>query len=224
MKRFLISAALAAALLTLPAFAGTPRSGWDAYLAGNYTGAYAELKPLADAGHPAAQYYLGTLYAHGKGVARDAAMALELYRMAAGQGHGGAQFALGFALYQAGDYAGAAPWLSQVARSNAMAASLVGRMYLTGKGVFQDDDTAFRYLSVAADAGVRDALYLRAVMYAEGRGTYQDLVEAYAWLSVLSFQGYPGAQNKLDEVRGLLPEEDMYAANARAGTLALQMR
>lgn len=222
MKRVLAGAALAA-FLAFPALAGTPQSGWDAYLAGDYAKAYGELKPLADGGHPAAQYYLATMYAHGKGVARDDARALDLYRTAAERGHGGAQFVLGFALYQAGDHAAAASWLSQVARSNATAASLVGRMYLSGKGVFQDDDTAFRYLSMAADGGDRDAQYFRAAMYAEGRGTFQDLVEAYAWLSVLSFQGHPGAEAKLASVRARLPEEDMYAADARAGTLALQM-
>ena len=223
MKRALTGAALAA-LLAFPAFAGTPQSGWDAYLAGDYAKAYSELKPLADSGHPAAQYYLAALYAHGKGVVRDKAMALDLYRMAAERGHGGAQFALGFALYQASDHAGAAKWLSQVARYNATAASLVGQMYLSGRGVFQNDDTAFRYLSMAADAGDRDAQYFRALMYADGRGTWQDLVEAYAWLSVLSFQGHPGAEIKLMAVRAQLPEEDSYAADARAGTLALQMR
>jgi len=222
MKRFLAAAALAA-FLTLPAIAGTPQSGWNAYLAGNYAKAYAELKPLADGGHPAAQYYLATMYAHGKGLARDEAMAIDLYRTAAERGHGGAQFALGFTLYQAGDHTDAALWLSQVARVNATAASLVGQMYLTGRGVFQDDETAFRYLSLAADAGNRDAQYFRAVMYADGRGTYQDLVEAYAWLSVLSFRGHPGAELKLEAVKAQLPEEDMYAADARAGTLALQL-
>ena len=223
MKRVLIGAALAA-FLAFPALAGTPQSGWNAYLAGNYAKAYRELKPLADSGHPAAQYYLATLYAHGKGVTRDEAMALDLYRIAAERGHGGAQFALGFALYQVGYHAGAAKWLSQVARSNSAAASLVGQMYLSGRGVFQDEDTAFRYLDMAADAGNRDAQYFRAVMYADGRGTWQDLVEAYAWLSVLSFKGHPGAEAKLMTVRAQLPEEDMYAADARAGTLALQIR
>jgi uncharacterized protein len=223
MKRVLIGAALAA-VLAFPALAGTPQSGWNAYLAGNYARAYSELKPLSDRGHPAAQYYLATLYAHGKGVERDEATALELYRKAAERGHGGAQFALGFALYQASDHAAAAKWLSQVARSNPTAASLVGQMYLSGRGVFQDDDTAFRYLTMAADAGDRDAQYLRAVMYADGRGTWQDLVEAYAWLSVLSFNDHPGAEFKLMAVKAQLPEEDMYAADARAGTLALQIR
>jgi len=77
---------------------------------------------------------------------------------------------------------------------------------------------------MAADAGNRDAQYFRAVMYADGRGTWQDLVEAYAWLSVLSFKGHPCAEAKLMTVRAQLPEEDMYAADARAGTLALQIR
>ncbi len=164
------------------------------------------------------------MYAHGKGVARDEDQAATYYRQAAEKGHAPAQFSLGLLLHQHGEYERAVKWLTQAASSNTTAQSLVGRMYLTGRGVYQDDATAFRYLSKAADGGDLDAQFLRAGMYAVGRGTDTDLIEAYAWSSVLSFQGYPGAADRLAEVEGKLNEADRYAADARAGALALQIR
>ena len=45
----------------------------------------------AEQGHAKAQYNLGTMYYNGEGMPQDYAMAREFFRVAAEQGHAGAQ-------------------------------------------------------------------------------------------------------------------------------------
>jgi TPR repeat protein len=54
---------------------------------GEYTVAHRELLPYAEAGNAEAQYRLGWMYEHAKGVWGDDKEALKWYRLAAGQGH-----------------------------------------------------------------------------------------------------------------------------------------
>ncbi len=53
------------------------------------------MRPLAEKGHPVAQYNLGHLYAHGTGVKRDYTEAVKWYRLSAAQGFVHAQHELG---------------------------------------------------------------------------------------------------------------------------------
>ncbi len=92
-RRTLLAAALS---IGFPAQAwADAESGWRAYLAGDHAAAAGELGPLAEAGEAQAQFYMGTLAEQGAGVPQDYRRALEWYALAAGQGHAGAQFALG---------------------------------------------------------------------------------------------------------------------------------
>ena len=68
--------------------------GLDAYYEKDYETALSEWKPLMEAGVARAQYYLGILYEHGKGVEKDLAWAIQLYRYAAEQGDVRGQYAL----------------------------------------------------------------------------------------------------------------------------------
>ena len=88
--------------------------GIRAAQAGDFDTALRELRPLAKQGHAGAQYNLGVMYLHGKGVSQDYAAALKWYRLAAEQGHAIAQYALGF-MYDNGngvlqDYVEALKW------------------------------------------------------------------------------------------------------------------
>jgi hypothetical protein len=69
--------------------------GVDAYNRGDYSRAYAEWLPRANAGEASAQFYLGVLYDAGEGVPQDYAQAASWYRKAADQGNPGAQYHLG---------------------------------------------------------------------------------------------------------------------------------
>lgn len=72
-------------LAVLPARADY-QSGVDAYYKGDFTTAYNEWLPLAEAGDAVAQNSLGALYDHGLGVTEDNAEAVRWYEMAAQQG------------------------------------------------------------------------------------------------------------------------------------------
>jgi TPR repeat protein len=68
--------------------------GFSAYQKGDYQTALKEFKPLAEQGDIKAQFSLGVMYAHGKGVAQDYQQAIYWYQKAADQGHANAQFNL----------------------------------------------------------------------------------------------------------------------------------
>lgn len=72
--------------------------GYAAYKMGQYDDARAIWLPLAEAGDPRAQEYVGMLYEHGQGVAAEPATALFWYRKAAASGDVTAQYNLGVAL------------------------------------------------------------------------------------------------------------------------------
>ena len=61
--------------LARPAAAGMAEAE-AAYDRGDYETAHAELRPLAEAGHAAAQLYLGVMSENGQGLPRDDAAAL----------------------------------------------------------------------------------------------------------------------------------------------------
>src|ERR1700722_4194549 len=85
-----------------PADAGpTLGQGVAAMARQDYAAAVAILSPLAQNGDPAAQAYMGYLYAIGRGVPQDYTQAALWYRRAAEQGHAGAQYELGL-LYDKG--------------------------------------------------------------------------------------------------------------------------
>jgi TPR repeat protein len=96
-----LGALLMAAALGPAVAAPTLRRGVTALARQDYARAVAILGPLAQNGDPAAQAYLGYLYAMGRGVPQDYTQAAIWYRRAADQGHSGAQYQLGL-LYDKG--------------------------------------------------------------------------------------------------------------------------
>ena len=75
--------------------------GLKASLAGDYTTALKEWKPLAEQGHALAQSNLGLMYKNGNGVPQDYTEAIKWYRLAAEQGDILSQFSLGY-MYRKG--------------------------------------------------------------------------------------------------------------------------
>ena len=80
---------LAAIILVLglaaPATAGPYEDASDAYVNGRYETALRLWQPLADQGHPGAQYGLGLLYDMGRGVAKSSVMAHMWFDLSAAQ-------------------------------------------------------------------------------------------------------------------------------------------
>ena len=95
------------------------QDGLAAYDAGDLAAAFAEWRPLAEAGDTGAQVALAGLYMDGVGVARDLKLAIHWYRRAAEAGSAVAQLNLGD-LYGRGvgvprDAVRAYIWLSRAA-------------------------------------------------------------------------------------------------------------
>jgi hypothetical protein len=101
----------------LPALAADRlRLGMSAAAAHNYVRAAEIFLPLAVAGDPRAQSFLGFMYANGQGVPQNYMVAAGWYRCASDQGFANAQFMLGL-LYDRGqgvpqDYVMAYVWLN----------------------------------------------------------------------------------------------------------------
>jgi uncharacterized protein len=94
-------AVLALAVLP-PAQAASLRAGLAAYERQDFNAAAAILRPLAIAGDPRAQSYVGYMYATGRGFPQNYNVAAYWYFRAANQGETTAQYMLGL-LYDKGD-------------------------------------------------------------------------------------------------------------------------
>ena len=86
-------------LVVLPGSKGlTPdtdfKQGLTAFEQGDYATAARIWGPVAERGNARAQYYLGAMYAYGKGVSRDYQKALAWYSRAAEQGDVASQYNL----------------------------------------------------------------------------------------------------------------------------------
>ena len=140
-------------------------------------GEYAEsirlLKPLVEAGDPAAMNAMGFHLDNGYGVAKDSRAAAEYYRKAAEKGNAVAQF-------------------------NLAAMVKKGR----GIGVPRADRMAAVWFRKAAEHGDGDAQFELGSMYREGRGVPSDAVSAYAWLALAASADTADkeAARSLDEV------------------------
>ena len=112
---------------------GNWQKGVYAYKAGDYTAAFAILKPLAEAGGAEAQAWLGFMYDEGRGVSQNYAEAVKWYRLAAEAGDASAQNNLGV-MYADGkgvsqDYAEAVKWFRRAAeQGNATAQETLDRL------------------------------------------------------------------------------------------------
>ncbi len=73
----------------------------------------------------------------------------------------------------------------------------LGRQYLNGEGVKQDDKQAVHWWRLAAEEGNADAQCSLGMAYWEGQGVKQDDEQAVHWFRLAAEQGDAGAQNNL---------------------------
>ena len=193
--------------------------GREAAKRGDYPTAMRILRPLADQGDAAAQFYLGLMYASGQGVPQDYAVAVSWYRKAADQGLAKAQNNLGF-MYEnehgvPQDYAVAVSWYRKAAdQGYPSAQNHLGFMYENGYGVPQDYAVAMSWYQKAADQGLASAQGSVGLMYANGRGgVSQDYAAAVSWYQKAADQGDAWAQRLLGitySSKGV-PQDDVLA-------------
>ncbi len=94
---FLVAVHLGTILMlapTRPALADL-EDGRVAFKRGDFSAALSEWEPLAEAGDPYAQFYLGLMYYDGIGISQNLLEAEKWFRMAGDQGHAPAQISLG---------------------------------------------------------------------------------------------------------------------------------
>ncbi len=196
---------IAVALLVLAAtlaVAADFDAGVEAYHRGDYASALREFRPLAVQGDAAAQYNLGVIYAHGKGVPEDDREAAYWYRQAAEQGNAAAQFNLGV-IYAHGkgvpeDDREAVYWYRQAAeQGDADAQVVLGYKYDRGQGVPEDDREAVYWYRQAAEQGHATAQFALGYKYDHGQGVPEDDREAVYWYWRAAEQGDAGAQDAL---------------------------
>ncbi|MGH7255306.1 MAG: tetratricopeptide repeat protein, partial [Nitrospirales bacterium] len=142
------------------------QEGIDAYQRGQLAKAFDIFGPLASAGHPAAQYYLGILNQIGRDLQPNVEEALRWFRKAAEQGHAAAQYQLGLLYYQGllvpQDYVEAARWLRKAAEQGEPTAQyLLGVVYDEGRGLPRDVVQAYLWLTLAARHGYPPADVVR---------------------------------------------------------------
>lgn len=136
------------------AVAQTGDSGVDAYRQGDYAGAVAAWRPLAEAGDPDAQLKLAMAYRAGLGVAKDDAASLAWTRKSADAGWAAAQAELGTRYLEGDgvgrDYGEARKWFERAAdQGHGLAQNNLGFLYANGQGVPQDDMRAYMWFALA---------------------------------------------------------------------------
>jgi TPR repeat protein len=102
------------------------------------------------------------------------------------------------AAYGKGDYARASRLSRPLAENgDARAQSMLGLLYLHGRGVPQDDLGAAYWFRLAADQGEARAQFNLGLMYAEGRGMPHDYAEAARWYRLAADRNHAQAQYNL---------------------------
>jgi uncharacterized protein len=114
--RIVLAALVFALACAGPAAAQSLQAGVAAYEAQDYAVAAKILLPLAEQGNAKAQTYVGSMYAHGRGLPQDYIAAARWYRAASERGIPVAQFMLGM-MYDKGqglpqDYVLAYAWIN----------------------------------------------------------------------------------------------------------------
>ena len=185
----------------LVAPAGPPQESGPS--APRYLERYEDYLKLAEAGDAKAQFMVGFMLEHGKGVRRDTAEATRWYRRAAEAGEAGAQTTLGVIL--GFGHHGVRPDLGEAAKWFRLAAEQgeptgqanLGVALYRGRGVEPNAREAAVWLRRAADQGEKMAQGMLGDLYREGAGVTKDLSAALKWYRMSADQGWGLAQYAL---------------------------
>ena len=141
----------------------------------------------AEQGHAEAQFVLGLMYEHGRGVDQSLLKAAGWYKRASQAGHAGAMNNLGCMYYEGSglhrDAEKAAElFLKAAGHGHASAQFNLSIMYLFGKGgIKRDPAKAFKWCLSAAEQGDVSACYRLSWLYEHAVGTSHDGRLARLW-------------------------------------------
>lgn len=210
-------------------FAGSYEDGAVALKSGDYATALQIWKPLAEKGDVRAQIYVGRMYQHGWGVARNYKEAVNWYQLAVKQGDELAEkmlawmFDSGSSAFADGDYVTALRiWKPLAEKGYPKAQDSLAGMYKEGLGVAQDHKKALKWYRLAAEQGYAGGQYGLALMYRQGVGVPQSYVHAHMWFNVAAVSG-GGVFGKIMRVERQAISEKMTAAQIeRAQEMAIK--
>ena len=153
------------------------------YEQGDFSAAFLEIQPAAEAGNPDAQHNLGVLYDRGLGVGKNSREALKWFRKAAIQGQPAAQYNLGLILIRGEGVpvnpSEAATWFKKSADQGlAEAQYSLGLLYQRGEGVPQNYREAIGLFRSAGEHGYPAAYYSLGLMYRYGEGVPASAAES----------------------------------------------
>jgi hypothetical protein len=181
--------------------------------------------PVVDAGAPDLAAGKAAL------VQKDYRLAYSHFHPLAESGNRDAQREFGFLLMQScyGDRTPALRWIARAAEGGDVpSAATLGRLYMNGDGVVQNDAIAFQWLSKAANAGDPPSEANLGVLYLNGRGVPLDRYQGIVWLIRAAEQGDASALVSIGRAYSLgvaLPRDErralfwMAAAIPRAGDI-----
>eukprot|EP01006_Ploeotia_vitrea_P052431 TRINITY_DN67685_c0_g1_i2.p1 TRINITY_DN67685_c0_g1~~TRINITY_DN67685_c0_g1_i2.p1 ORF type:complete len:828 (-),score=363.34 TRINITY_DN67685_c0_g1_i2:58-2307(-) len=161
-----------------------------------------ESKAYPEAVASTVQHLLGYCYGSGLGVDKDVGDQVRWYRLAADNGHAGAQCSLGLCYWHgigvAKSLTDAAMWYRRAAdQGNAVAQSNVGACYKLGAGVDQSIAQAVQWYRRAAEQQYAAAQFNLGLCYDRGNGVRLDQAEAVKWFKRGAEQGHVMCQVKL---------------------------
>jgi hypothetical protein len=157
------------------------------------------LRRAAEQDHAGAQYQLGLLYRDGIGVPRSESEAIKWLRLASSWGIAKAKRALD-ALLRKQLLAREDQFTANPELSSPDAQFALGLMYVNGKGVEKDPNTAAQWFLKAARQNHLEAQYRIGEMYKEGFGVQPNLKKAKAWLSKAANSGMRKASRALEDI------------------------
>jgi hypothetical protein len=178
----------------------------------------AQLCPGSAGGTPVADAAAPDL-ATGKGALAQMnyALAYSHFHALADAGNREAQRELGFLLMRScyGDRRPALRWIARAAQAGDVpAAATLGRLYMSGDGVVQDDAVAFQWLLQAGRAGDASAQANLGILYLNGRGVSLDRYQGIVWLVRAAEQGDASALASIGRAYSLgiaLPKDEQRA-------------
>lgn len=125
-------------------------------------------------------------------------------------------FEEGNAAYSQGDYKRAlkilSPWALQ---GNVAAQTILGTLYMEGKGTDQDYEEARKWFKLAAQQNNMSAQYNMAIMSYNGDGGEQNDVDAYMWFALAAKNGNKAAARNLKMLTRKMPVDAVKEAQKR---------
>lgn len=160
------------------------------------------LKKIAEQGDVDTQYYLGTLYERGIGIAQDFQQAAFWYKKSAEQGNVNAQFNIANCYFEGKgvtqNYQQAVYWYKKAAEQEDVVAQYnLGNCYYEGNGVTQDYKQAVFWWRKSAEKGFAHAQCSLGLCYKYGYGVIQSYEQCLFWYKKAAEQGDAQAQFNL---------------------------